>query len=137
MGPSKELPSDEWTAAKKTRFVEETAIGPAGQGRPLEGARADAPQRKFVRILGTRHDRYVEFEFSINDSDLAVELILPFAGFDEFCSLQNATVLPPEPAAAAQLEQLAWRSGQPGLLRRVKDAVESTPEHKGKDISRN
>ena len=99
--------------------------------------RGDAPLRKFVRILGTRSDRFVEFEFSINDSDLAVELILPFVAFDEFCSLQNATVLPPEPAAASQLEQLAWRSGQPGLLRRVKDAAERTLDHKGKNSPRN
>ena len=112
-------------------------MGQQDKGAPLEGACADAPFRKFVRILGTRGDRYVEFEFSINDSDLAVELILPFAAFDEFCSLQNATVLPPEPAAAAQLEQMAWRSGQPGLLRRVKEAVESAPDPKGSNTPHN
>lgn len=70
-------------------------------------------------------DRFVEFEFSVNDSDLTVELILPFSAFDEFCALQNATILPPEPVAASKLEQLAWRSRQPGLLRRVKHAVEA------------
>ena len=60
----------------------------------------------------------------MNDADLTVELILPFAAYDEFCRLQNAVVLPPDPSAAAHLEQLAWRSRQPGLLRRVKASVE-------------
>jgi phenol hydroxylase P0 protein len=81
--------------------------------------------KKFVRVTGTRLDRYVEFEFSVNDADLTVELILPFAAFDEFCALQEAVVLPPEPEAAGELELLAWRSRQPGLLRRVKDVVDS------------
>jgi hypothetical protein len=87
------------------------------------GARPEAAMRKFVRIIGSRLGRYVEFEFSVNDQDLTVELILPFSAFDEFCELQNATVLPPEPAVADALERQAWRSRQPGLLRRVKSAA--------------
>ncbi len=103
----------------------------------VDAARRNAPSstqlQKFVRILGTRHDRYVEFEFSVNDADLAVDLILPFAAFDEFCLLQNVTMLPPEPTAAEQLEQLAWRSRQPGLLRRVKNAVEDAGDERESD----
>jgi len=75
----------------------------------------------YVRVTGTRLDRYVEFEFSVNDADLTVELILPFAAFDEFCRQRGATVLPPEPEAAQELEKLAWRTRQPGLLRRVRN----------------
>jgi phenol hydroxylase P0 protein len=85
--------------------------------------RTDASMRKFVRITGSRLGRYVEFEFSVNDQDLTVELILPFSAFNEFCELQNATVLPPAPDVADELERQAWRSRQPGLLRRVKDAA--------------
>ncbi len=91
-----------------------------------------AVQKKFVRVTGTRLDRYVEFEFSVNDADLTVELILPFAAFDEFCMLQEAVVLPPEPAAAGELESLAWRSRQPGLLRRVKSALDSEGRNDGR-----
>ncbi|WP_298423041.1 phenol hydroxylase subunit [Rhodoblastus sp.] len=97
-------------------------------GGARHDARPDAPMRKFVRIIGSRLGRYVEFEFSVNDRDLAVELILPFNAFDEFCELQNATVLPPEPAVADELERQAWRSRQPGLLRRVKSAAEDGAE---------
>ena len=99
-------------------------MGREDSGAPPKGLRGQASMRKFVRVTGTRLDKYVEFEFSVNDADLTVELILPFAAFDEFCRLQNATVLPPHSAAAAQLEQLAWRSRQPGLLRRVKNSAE-------------
>jgi phenol hydroxylase P0 protein len=92
-------------------------IGGAREGTPV-----DAPSGKFVRVTGSRLGRYVEFAFTVNDQDLTVELILPFSAFDEFCQLQNAVILPPEPAVAEELERQAWRSRQPGLLRRVKDA---------------
>ena len=103
-------------------------MGRQDSGVTPSGVRVAASMQKFVRVTGTRLDKYVEFEFSVNDADLTVELILPFAAFDEFCRLQNATVLPPDPSTAAHLEQLAWRSRQPGLLRRVKTAVEDGQE---------
>ena len=99
-------------------------MGREDSGAKPTGARGEASMRKFVRVTGMRLDKYVEFEFSLNDADLTVELILPFSAFDEFCRLQNATVLPPAESAAEPLEQLAWRSRQPGLLRRVKSSVE-------------
>jgi len=86
--------------------------------------------KAFVRVTGTRNGRFVEFEFSVNDNDLMVELILPIAAFDEFCVLQDAVVLPPAPEAASAFEQLAWRQRNPGLLRRVlsaPDESESVP----------
>ena len=55
----------------------------------------EAPLKKFVRVTGVRSARYVEFEFSVNDADLTVELILPFAAFEEFCALQEVVRLPP------------------------------------------
>lgn len=42
--------------------------------------------RKFVRILRTLANGFVEFEFSIGEPDVAVELIMPKAAFDAFCS---------------------------------------------------
>ena len=83
---------------------------------------SQTPLRKYVRVTGVRSARYVEFEFSINDADLTVELILPFAAFEEFCALQEAVRLEPESEVAGELERLAWRARQPGLLRRVRSA---------------
>ena len=87
------------------------------------------PLKKFVRVTGVRSGRYVEFEFSVNDADLTVELILPLAAFEEFCTLQEAVRLRPTSEAASEFEKLAWRTRQPGLLRRVetpsKDGAQS------------
>lgn len=88
----------------------------------------NAPIRKYVRVTGLRSGRFVEFEFSINDADLTVELILPLRAFEEFCVLQEATVLPPISTVAGEFEQLAWRSKNPGLLRRVVAAAHDAGE---------
>jgi len=79
----------------------------------------DCPSQAFVRVLGIRNGRFIEFEFSLGDRDLALELIMPFTAFEEFRLARNAVLLPPDAQTAADLEQLAWRSGQPGLLRRA------------------
>ena len=83
---------------------------------------SQTPLKKFVRVTGVRSGRYVEFEFSVNDADLTVELILPLSAFEEFCTLQEATRLQPEGEVANELQKLAWRARQPGLLRRVQSA---------------
>ena len=85
---------------------------------------SETPLKKFVRVTGVRSGRYVEFEFSVNDADLTVDLILPFAAFEEFCTLQEAVRLPPAAGVAGELEKLAWRVRQPGLLRRVQANAE-------------
>jgi phenol hydroxylase P0 protein len=41
--------------------------------------------RKFVRIMETRPNGFVEFEFAIGEPDVCVELVMPQAAFDEFC----------------------------------------------------
>lgn len=64
------------------------------------------PHQAFVRVTGMRLGRYVEFEFSLNDADLTVELVMPPAAFQEFCAAQKATVLPPADAAAGALAGL-------------------------------
>jgi phenol/toluene 2-monooxygenase (NADH) P0/A0 len=95
--------------------------------KPVSGGtmgQSQTPLKKFVRVTGVRSGRYVEFEFSVNDADLTVELILPFSAFEEFCTLQEATRLPSEVEVASELEKLAWRARQPGLLRRVQTSFE-------------
>lgn len=90
---------------------------------------SQTPLKKFVRVTGVRSARYVEFEFSVNDADLTVELILPFAAFEEFCTLQEVVRLQPEGEVANAFEKLAWRARQPGLLRRVQPASEDERRH--------
>lgn len=44
------------------------------------------PKKRFVRVMERRADGLVSFEFSIGWPELAVELMLPAAAFDEFCT---------------------------------------------------
>ena len=96
----------------------------SSRGEAMNSPNAPLPQR-YVRVLRVRGGRFVEFEFSIGDDDLTVELILPLAAFEEFRATQKAVLLPPDPETARSLEQSAWRAGQPGLLRRVKGAIDT------------
>lgn len=50
---------------------------------------------KFVRVTEERADGLVAFEFSIGWPELAVELLLPRAAFDEFCITHQVTRLEP------------------------------------------
>lgn len=45
--------------------------------------------RKFVRVLQTRPNGLVEFEFSIGWPELAVELMLPRPAFEAFCQANH------------------------------------------------
>ncbi|AOW14464.1 phenol hydroxylase [Hydrogenophaga crassostreae] len=42
-------------------------------------------KKRYVRLLERRPDGLVSFEFSIGWPELAVELMLPDAAFEEFC----------------------------------------------------
>ena len=44
------------------------------------------PTRKFVRVLATLPNGLIEFEFAVGEPELAVELVMPKAAFDEFCA---------------------------------------------------
>ncbi len=47
----------------------------------------------YVRITGERLGKYVEFEFSIDDEDLTVELIMPHEAFRLFCEKHRARLI--------------------------------------------
>lgn len=70
-------------------------------------------QIHYVRVTGVRCERFVEFDFSIGDPNLFVELILPFDQFKAFCKKHNTQDLTEEQQAQVDLESLKWRYGQP------------------------
>jgi len=82
---------------------------PFGSATQLTG------QPCFVRVTGTRDARYVEFEFSVGDPELAVELILDFDQFTEFCRRHQVSHLTAEDGARLDFERLKWRFGAPGI----------------------
>lgn len=49
--------------------------------------------KKFVRVTELRSDGFVEFDFSIGEPGLFVEMILPATAFDEFCAVNEVAFL--------------------------------------------
>ncbi|MGF6935604.1 phenol hydroxylase P0 protein [Paraburkholderia sp. UCT70] len=49
--------------------------------------------RRFIRITAQREDGYVEFNFSVGDPDLAVELIMNQTMFDRFCQVNSVRTI--------------------------------------------
>ena len=48
---------------------------------------------KFVRVLDTRPNGMIEFEFAIGEPEVFVELIMPRPAFEEFCTANAVTFL--------------------------------------------
>ncbi|HJV80225.1 phenol hydroxylase subunit [Noviherbaspirillum sp.] len=63
--------------------------------------------RKFVRVIETRENGMVEFEFAIGEPGLFVELLLPGPAFAEFCQANAVTVLD-DRAAPVEDEPSQW-----------------------------
>lgn len=55
------------------------------------------PSKKFIRIVEQRANGMVEFEFAVGEPELFVEMLLPQAAFEGFCTAQGVS---PEPARA-------------------------------------
>lgn len=71
--------------------------------------------RHFVRFRELDDRGYVQFDFAIGDPELAVELTLPLAAYQEFCRTQAVTYLTREQADAIDVEKMKWRFGAPGI----------------------
>ncbi len=67
--------------------------------------------RHFVHVTGEKRAGFVEFNFSINDPELYLEMILPTKAFDEFCKMNNVTFLSPDEVKAVEQQQTKWRDG--------------------------
>ena len=64
--------------------------------------------RRFVRVLGTRANDLVEFQFAIGDPDLCVELIMPRPAFDEFCAANHVSFIEPRPTPDEEPDAQRW-----------------------------
>jgi phenol hydroxylase P0 protein len=69
----------------------------------------------YVRITGIRNQRFVEFDFAIDDPMTFIELVLPFDQYKKFCKKHNAIELTPEQAAEVDFDKMKWRYGEPGI----------------------
>ena len=60
--------------------------------------------RKFVRVMRTLPNGLIEFEFAVGDPDVAVELVMPKAAFDEFCANNQVELMTDVPAKQVDAE---------------------------------
>ncbi len=68
-----------------------------------------------ARHAARRDARFVEFEFAIGDPELAVELVMQFDQFREFCERHQVRHLTTEEGARLDFERMKWRFGAPGI----------------------
>lgn len=59
--------------------------------------------RRYVRQVNRRCDGFVEFEFSIAEQAISVDLILPEAAYRQFCRINNVIFIDGSPAPTAGL----------------------------------
>lgn len=69
----------------------------------------------FIHVTGTQREKFIEFEFSIGDPELAVEMIMPVSAFEEFCAFHQVQHLTADEVCALEYERMKWRFGQPGI----------------------
>lgn len=65
----------------------------------------------FVRVTDPDHRGFVEFQFSIGDPSLYLEMTLPPPAFEEFCREHDARVLTQEQSAIVDQNERRWRFG--------------------------
>lgn len=66
---------------------------------------------RYVRVTDRNHRGNVEFQFSIGDPSLYLEMILPPAAFDEFCDEHQVRMLTDEQGARVDANERRWRFG--------------------------
>lgn len=69
---------------------------------------------RYVRYRERDSRGFVQFDFAIGDPELAVELTLPLAAYQEFCRTQGVIYLTREQGDALDFEKTKWRFGAPG-----------------------
>ena len=71
-----------------------------------------ADGQRYVRVTNIDSRGFVEFQFSIGDPNLYLEMTLPQTAFDEFCLKENAERLTPEQERMVDETELKWRYGR-------------------------
>ena len=67
---------------------------------------------RYVRVTSRDRPGLVEFNFSIDDPTLYLEMILPVRAFEDFCQSNQVMFLTDEQAEAVAKQQEKWRYGE-------------------------
>ncbi|WP_428542773.1 phenol hydroxylase subunit [Profundibacter sp.] len=79
------------------------------------GDKTFSPDNRYVRITGIRNNHLIEFDFSIGEPEMYIELVLPFEAFQTFCAHNKVQYLTPEEAERVDYDRLKWRYGEPSV----------------------
>ena len=62
----------------------------------------------YVHVTNDSRPGFIEFNYSINDPSLFLEMILPTNAFDDFCQHNAVSFLSPEQVEAVERQQKIW-----------------------------
>jgi phenol hydroxylase P0 protein len=62
-------------------------------------------------VTNADHRGYVEFQFSLGDPSIFLEMMLPPGAFKEFCARHGARHLTPAEEVAVDAAENKWRNG--------------------------
>ena len=69
-------------------------------------------QTRFVRVTSEARGGFIEFQFSIGDPTLYLEMILPKPAFEEFCGTNQVVHLNAEQGRMVDADYAKWRDGE-------------------------
>lgn len=67
--------------------------------------------QRYVRVTNENRNGFVEFQFSVGDPTLYLEMTLPPQAFEAFCREQRARHLSDDEARAVDAAENKWRCG--------------------------
>lgn len=73
-------------------------------------------QKKYVHVTDIRSNGLVEFDFSVGDPCMYVELALPTKQFDEFCCRHEVEHLTRDQEIEVENDKHKWQYGVVGTL---------------------
>lgn len=73
-------------------------------------------KKKYVHITDIKSNGLVEFDFSIGDPCMYVELALPKKQFEQFCDANSVMHLTPEQEIEVENDKHKWQYGVVGTL---------------------
>ncbi|CAM2152498.1 phenol/toluene 2-monooxygenase (NADH) P0/A0 [Pararobbsia alpina] len=71
--------------------------------------------RRYVRFRERHDNGFVEFDFSIGDPALSVELVMSQNDYEAFCHTHAVIYLSAAESEAIEAEQQKWQYGAPGI----------------------
>jgi len=74
---------------------------------------------KFVHITNQNHNDLIEFDFSIGNPTMYVELALPIKQFEEFCKINKVNFLTKQQLIDVENDKYKWKYGVIGTSKEL------------------